>query len=73
MKNLNFEQMEMIEGGVNCQSAGHGATVLGALGLGLTVVALVASGPVGIAAGIMASIWDIGAGAAGVGIGIACW
>ena len=74
MKKMELKQMETIEGGrINCGRAGHGATILGAIGLGLTITTLVVSGPVGVAATIMAAWWDVGAGAAGVGIGIACW
>ncbi len=73
MKKMELNQMSQIEGGIDCRSAGQGATVLGALGLGLTVVALVATGPLGVAAGIMASIWGVGSGITSLGLGIACW
>lgn len=75
MKKLELMQMEGLQGGqrINCKTAGRGATILGGIGLGLTAIAFVASGPVGVAVGIMSGIWGVGSGAAGLGIGIACW
>lgn len=73
MKKIELSQMQAIQGGIDCRRASQGATVLGAMALGLTVAAMVATGPLGIAIGIMNGIWSVGVGATSVGIGIACW
>ena len=47
---LNFDEMMIIEGGsIDCRTAGHGATILGAAGVAVTAVTILAKGPVGVA------------------------
>jgi hypothetical protein len=48
MKKLEISQIENIAGGVDCRKASNTASVLGLISFGLTVVAVVATGPVGI-------------------------
>lgn len=58
MKNLNFEQMEMVEGGsfLKCAVGTLASEGLRGITLGLAMIAVGASGPVGwmIGAGLMA-------------------
>jgi len=55
MKNLNFEQMEKVEGGnfLKCAAGTLATEGFGGIGIGLAMIAVGASGPVG---------WMIGAG-----------
>lgn len=75
MNTLTLTQMSLFEGGVTspCSTLGKINDVIGVVGAGLVVVAMVSTGPVGLVAGALGGSLGIAGGASAIGSIIACW